>query len=405
MPPLGYSTIRSALAGERLPAAFVDLDAFDRNLDRHVALVAPHGKLLRVATKSVRVIQILRRLLERGAGVLRGLMCYSAREAEFLADSGFDDLLVAYPPWQTSDLDAILRLRERGTTIRVAADCREAIDRIADQGVARGVVIEIVLCVDMSLRAAGGRVHLGVRRSPLHSPSDVLALGRHLRERRGARLAGLLCYEAQIAGLGDASPFEPWLNPLKAAIRRVSVSEVRARRSQIVDALRRDGFELTVVNGGGTGSLETTALEPGVSEVSAGSGFFKPHLFDYYRSAHVRALEPACFFALEVTRKPDREIVTCLGGGYVASGASGPDKVPLPWLPAGLSLVGHEMCGEVQTPLRVPPGLPIELGDPVIFRHAKAGELCERFSEVLLISRGEIVERAPTYRGEGRCFF
>jgi D-serine deaminase-like pyridoxal phosphate-dependent protein len=404
MTALAYSTIRTLLAGERLPVAFVDVDAFDRNLDRHVALVARHGKLLRVATKSVRAVALLRRLLERGGGVLRGLMCFSTSEAEFLAGSGLDDLLLAYPPFQERDLTAILRLTERGTRLRVAVDSRETLDRLSERGVRRGVAIEAVLCVDMSLRAAAGRVHLGVRRSPLHTPGDVLALARHARTLRGVTLQGLLCYEAQVAGLGDDSPFEPWLNPLKSAIRRLSVAEVSSRRSQIVETLRRDGFSLPLVNGGGTGSLETTAPEPAVSEVTAGSGFFKPHLFDYYRSAHVRALEPACFFALEVTRKPDPEHVTCLGGGYVASGAPGRDKVPLPWLPRGLSLLPHEMCGEVQTPLRVTPGVELGLGDPVIFRHAKAGELCERFAELLLITAGRVVDRVPTYRGEGRCF-
>lgn len=403
--PLGYATIRDALAGERLPVAFVDLDAFDRNLARHVALVARHDKTLRVATKSVRAVALLRRLLERGGSALRGLMCFSCAEAELLAADGFDDLLVAYPPWQEADLDALTRAVERGATVRVVVDCRATLERLSSHASRRGVILEVVVCVDMSLRAVGGRVHVGVRRSPLHDSAEVLALARHARELPGLGVAGLLGYEAQIAGLGDDSPFEPWLNPVKSAIRRVSVREVRARRGEIVRALERDGFVLRLVNGGGTGSLETTLEEPGLTEVSAGSGFFKPHLFDYYKSAHVRALEPASFFALEVTRKPEPDVVTCLGGGYVASGEAGRDKVPLPWLPSGLAVFPHEMCGEVQTPLRVPPGTKIDLGEPVVFRHAKAGELCERFDELLLLSEGRIVERVPTYRGQGRFFF
>jgi D-serine deaminase-like pyridoxal phosphate-dependent protein len=118
----------------------------------------------------------------------------------------------------------------------------------------------------------------------------------------------------------------------------------------------------------------------------------------------MRALEPACFFALEVTRRPAPDLVTCLGGGYVASGATGPDKAPLPWLPRGLALLPMEMAGEVQTPLRVPRGTSIALGDPVVFRHAKAGELAERFREYLLLEGGRVVERVPTYRGQGECF-
>jgi D-serine deaminase-like pyridoxal phosphate-dependent protein len=399
-----YDSIRAALAGERLPAAFVDLDALDRNLERHLAIARAHGKNLRVASKSVRVPAILERLLEGGGS---GLMCFSAREARFLADRGFDDLLLAYPPWQEADLDALLDVAGRGSRLCTVVDCREAADRIAERAARRGIWLDLLLCADMSLRAAGGRVHVGVRRSPLHSPADVLTLARHVRELAGVRLAGIMAYEAQVAGLGDDSPFAPLGNPLKSAVRRISIAEVRARRAAILEALARDGFSLAIVNAGGTGSLESSSVEPVVTEVTAGSGFFKPHLFDYYRSAHVRALEPACFFALEITRRPAPDLVTCLGGGYVASGPPGPDKVPLPYLPAGLELLRHEMCGEVQTPLRLPrDGTPaLRLGDPVIFRHAKAGELCERFREVLLLSGDRIVDRAPTYRGEGECFF
>jgi D-serine deaminase-like pyridoxal phosphate-dependent protein len=179
------------------------------------------------------------------------------------------------------------------------------------------------------------------------------------------------------------------------------------RRVAIADALRKDGFELALVNGGGTGSLDSTTPESGVTEVAAGSGLFKPHLFDYYKSAYMRELEPAAFFALEIVRRPSATVVTCGGGGYIASGSAGPDKAPLPWLPRDLRLLPMEMAGEVQTPLESkvdPREDPLMLGAPVVFRHAKAGELMERFREVLLLHDGRIVDRVPTYRGLGWCF-
>jgi hypothetical protein len=65
-----------------------------------------------------------------------------------------------------------------------------------------------------------------------------------------------------------------------------------------------------------------------------------------------------------------------------------------------------EGCGEVQTPVRVPKtagNLP--LGTPVLFRHAKAGELAERFQHVWLFQKGKAPSKAPTYRGDGQCYF
>ena len=78
--------------------------------------------------------------------------------------------------------------------------------------------------------------------------------------------------------------------------------------------------------------------------------------------------------------------------------------MPRPVMPAGLALLAWEGAGEVQTPLRVPVGIALEPGDPVVFRHAKAGELAERFATYHLVREGRVVESVPTYRGEGGCF-
>jgi D-serine deaminase-like pyridoxal phosphate-dependent protein len=70
----------------------------------------------------------------------------------------------------------------------------------------------------------------------------------------------------------------------------------------------------------------------------------------------------------------------------------------------GCALLADEGCGEVQTPVRLPRGARVELGEPILFRPAKAGEVAEHFAEyALLDARMRVVGRAPTYRGLGRC--
>ena len=166
-------------------------------------------------------------------------------------------------------------------------------------------------------------------------------------------------------------------------------------------ALQTRGFQVELFNGGGTGSLASSLADSSLTEVTAGSGFLGSLLFDAYAG---QAWEPALCFALQVVRRPAPGIVTCHGGGFVASGEAGPDKLPRPWLPEKLELLDMEGAGEVQTPLRHPADVQLELGDPVFFRHAKAGELAEHFGEYLLV-RGEAIEaRAKTYRGLGQCF-
>jgi D-serine deaminase-like pyridoxal phosphate-dependent protein len=399
---LALSDFSRALAGRPLPTAVVDLDAFDRNLARHLETL-PKGVPLRVATKSIRVAGLLRRLFDRGEGRLRGLMCYSLREAAALVARGFDDLLVAYPHISEADLDLYAGLRSAGANVSLAVDSDDGARRMSAVAERHGVRMRAVLCVDMSLRPANGLLHLGVRRSPLHSVEQVLALADSIRALPGLELHGVLGYEAQVAGLGDDSPYDsPLVRAGKRLVRAASMAEIKTRRSSVARRLADRGFELAFVNGGGTGSLDLTGPENGVSEITTGSGFYKPLLFDGYKSAFVKSLEPAAFFALEVTRKPSPDRATCLGGGYVASGRHGPDKLPRPHLPEGLRLVDAEGAGEVQTPLEG--ATTLSIGDIVVFRHAKAGELMERFNEVVLLQGGVVSGTLPTYRGEGLAF-
>lgn len=398
-----------ALRNERLPCLVLDVAAFDRNLARQRELCRAHGLPLRIATKSLRVPALIERLLARGAPDLQGLLCFAVAEAEALFARGLDDLFVAYPPstrpGDTQDLARAARLASKGAKLVLAVDSREAITRAAEEARRHDTELSLALCIDMALELAGGRVHLGVRRSPLRTPEEIVSIARLVADTRGARFAGLLCYEAQVAGLPDRNPFAPLENPIKQLIRERSIRDVAARRTSIVEALERAGLRPSLVNGGGTGSLDSTTRESGVTEVTAGSGFYKPHLFDYFHDGHVRALEPSLFVALEVTRLPGPGWATVSGGGYVASGSAGKDKLPRPCWPRGLTLDDNEGTGEVQTPLRVPPGLSLALGDAVLFRHAKAGEPCERFDRVLVVEDERVVERVETYRGLGWTFF
>jgi len=406
---MSLSPLVRAIAAERLPCLVLDVAAFDRNLARQQALCRAHGLPLRIATKSLRSPALIARLLDRGAPDLQGLLCFAVREAEALHARGHDDLFVAYPPslryGDEQDLARAARLAHGGARLVVAVDSREAIQRAGEEATRHGTELSLALCIDMALELASGRVHLGVRRSPLRTPQDIVALARVAADTPGTRFAGLLCYEAQVAGLPDRNPFAPLENPIKQLIRERSIRDVAERRTAIVAALERASLGPSIVNGGGTGSLDSTTRESGVTEVTAGSGFYKPLLFDYFHDAHVRALEPALFMALEVTRLPAPGWATVSGGGYIASGAAGKDKLPRPAWPEGLALDDNEGAGEVQTPVRVRHGTALKLGDAVLFRHGKAGEPCERFDHILVVEGERIVDRVSTYRGEGWTYF
>jgi len=393
----GYDFYRNALAGHRLPAAFVDLDALSANL---ADLRARAGALpIRLVTKSVRSVAILRRVLASGAP-FQGLMCYSPAEAAWLASLGFDDLLVAYPSVEPEDLRAVAAQLRAGRTIALMVDSAAQVQRIASVARDEGVVQPLAIDLDMSSDFPG--LHFGVLRSPVDGPVAALALAAEIARHPSLRLDGLMGYESQIAGLMDQVPGQAARSAVIRWLKRRSIPEVNERRRATVAALAAAGHALRFVNGGGTGSFESTRADASVTELAAGSGLYVPTLFDHYRAFCGR---PAAGFALAVTRSPARDVVTCAGGGYAASGPAGPDRLPRPWLPAGCTLIANEGAGEVQTPVRLPAGVALAPGEPLLFRHAKAGELCERFNELLLIEGGRVVDKVATYRGDGKCFF
>jgi D-serine deaminase-like pyridoxal phosphate-dependent protein len=388
------------LADQRLPAALIDLDAVDSNAAALVAALGASSVTIRIASKSVRHPWLLRYLLDLDRARFRGLLCYHAHEAAFLAGLGFEDLLVAYPVSRPDEARAIADLAAAGVRVLQVIDASEHVAMLDVAARAVGTVVPVCVDVDLSWRPGAG-LHLGVRRSPVRSVAAALALVDAARAAPGVRIEAVLGYEAQVAGIRDRNPGSRALDPARRFVKARSIRLAASRRQEIVAAMREAGCDLRIVNGGGTGSLSSTGSDPSVTEVSAGSGFLGPHLFDGYAGL---ALRPAALFALGVCRRSDPDHVTCLGGGYVASGAPGADRLPSVWLPRGLEPLSLEGWGEVQTPFRVRGGAAPEIGDPVLCRHAKAGELAERFSTYLIVRGEQIVAREPTYRGFGQGF-
>lgn len=395
-----YAAYRATFAGRAMPFAYVDLDLLDENARRISALARERGKRVRIASKSVRSVALLRRILAADA-TFQGLMCFTAREAVWLAGQGFDDLLIGYPAWHADDLDAVARATAGGARIVLMVDSIGHVERVEDAARRTGVRLPLCLELDMSLDVPG--LHFGVWRSPLRTAEQARPVLERIEASQDVWLDGLMGYEAQIAGLGDDAPGlgQAARNLLVRALKRRSVRQVAVRRAGLVALVRSLGLAPRFVNGGGTGSIATTREEPDVTEITAGSGFYAPGLFDAYRQ--FRYL-PAAGYAVEIVRQPAPDLYTCLGGGYPASGAAGPDKLPRVFLPGDARLLPLEGAGEVQTPVRYRGPETLSLGDPIFLRHAKAGELCERFTHLLLVEGGAVVDEVTTYRGDRQCF-
>ena len=404
----------------RYPNVFVDLKSFDENVElirNEMLSESSRRTTIRIASKSIRVPYLVDRILS-GGYPYKGIMSFSVEETEFLCEMGFDDILIGYPSEQINDYKILRDLHEKEKKlIRIIVDNEKSIEKLNEFLIGITKPFPIILEIDLSFRLLNGLIHIGARRSPIRRICQLIEIIESIEKMENVRLEGLMVYESHIAGIGDINPVNYWLNPIIRLVKYLSIPKIQQIRKEMGQICLKYG--LTLFNGGGTGSFLSTLNESSVlTEITVGSGFFQPHLFDHYqqnklmkkRSNH--SLIPSCYFALPIVRISDKnEWITCAGGGYIASGKPGWDKVPIPVYPKGLTISHDEGAGEVQTPLLIHPNTDsktlqlLKHNQLVYFRHAKGGEIAERFTHFLLVQDGKIVETPKTYRGFGKCFF
>lgn len=383
------------------PTFVVDLGAFDANaadLTRRAG-----GTPIRVASKSLRVPALISRALAFDG--FAGVLAFTVAEALWLVEHDVsDDVVVAYPSVDRAALATLVASPRAASRITIMIDDAAHLDVIDRLRASHAVPVRVAIDIDAGLRWGGQAI--GPRRSPLYDVGSVIALARTVIERRGFQLVGAMTYEGQVAGVPDMVPGQRARSAIVRKIKERSIAQLRVRRAAITEALsalvgQQDVAGLAFWNAGGSGSLESSAADPVVTEVTAGSGLLGSALFDHYQSF---SPTPAAFFGLPVTRRPAADVATVHGGGLIASGAAGADRAPTPWAPAGLRLTGLEGAGEVQTPLVGVNAARLAIGDLVWFRHAKSGEPFEHGTTVLLLQGERFVDAVPTYRGHGLAF-
>lgn len=391
-----YTYYRKIIEGASFPLAMVDMDLLDKNID--LIQQKAMGTSIRIASKSVRcryLIDYIKNRLEHCAGV----MTYHGREALWLSDHSEDHYLTGYPVVDKNILRDIGRASKEGKRITLMVDAPAHLELI--QTVAQETDTVFSVCLDIDLAVDFGPLHFGVWRSPVTDEKQLHRFLEVLKNTDRIKLEGLMGYEAQIAGVGDQVKTQAIKSAIVRILKKRSLPKVREWRAAAVSYIQEAGYELSFVNGGGTGSVQSTREEKDITEIAVGSGFYAPHLFDNYVDFQ---LHPAAFFASQIVRQPKEGVFTCHGGGYIASGGVEALKAPKLHLLPGAKLDVNEGTGEVQTPVFYKGKEKLDVGDPVFFRHAKAGEICEHFNELHLIRNGQIVETVKTYRGEGQCF-
>ncbi|MDA8793543.1 alanine racemase [Bacteriovoracaceae bacterium] len=392
---LQSKNLTSTLNELEAPSAFLIKSHLDYNI--HLIREKVEGKKIRIASKSVRNISVIKYVTKRLGDTCSGVMAYHPREALFLLQNGIRDVLLGYPCYHPEDCESLIRDYNEKVTFMV--DTLEHVELLDSIGVAYGKKVRICLDIDMSIDI--GNFRFGVFRSSLMNIDSFTDLLEKILSFNSVRIVGIMGYEAQVAGIPDLL-YNGAKNLIISLLKKRSMRKIISFRKKVCEILQHKGVDLEFFNAGGTGSIDSSKKEEWVTEITVGSGFYDSYLFDFYKNLPVK---PSLFFNLLIVRKPRHDIATLHGGGYVASGAIGLEKVPAP-IDEKVGLLSNELAGEVQTPIKLLSDKhSYKIGDRVIFRHAKAGELCEHFNHVYLLDQEyKPLHKWKTYRGEGQIF-
>lgn len=383
------------------PTAWLDLDAVDANIQ--VVNSKLNGKRLRLASKSVRCIEVLKHIQSQSPAYI-GIMSYDATESQHLLTHGFDDVLCAYPQINTQAITNCEQALKEGQKMTWMVDKPEHAHLLSEVGRTLGKPIR--LCIDLNMSSKFPAIYFGTQRSHIDNINKLSTFLNAIEGTPNIKIVGLMGYEAQIAGLPESARGKEKLAPAIRLLKSRSKKHVAKFRGKAAKLLQKRGISLEYVNGGGSGSLDFTCTQPEITEITVGSGYYMPAYFSYMDT--MTPFTPAAGFALPVTRAPftqgTHHVVTAHSGGFVASGAAGVDKLPVIHHPKGAVFLKDEGFGEVQTPLKLSGNAALTIGDTVFVRHAKAGELCEHFNELHVFRGSEQVATWQTYRGQGKCF-
>jgi D-serine deaminase-like pyridoxal phosphate-dependent protein len=239
--PIIRSLMMTSLFNLETPAAIVDLDRLERNLDRAAAYATQHGLALRPHVKTHKSAWIAAEQVRRGSP---GVTCATPREAEVMSTVA-NDILVAYPPVGHARATRIASL-PRDTRVIVALDSLEAIIEIERDAEAAGRRVGVYVEIDMGMHRVGVR-----------DARAALELATRVQRSRALYYEGLAFYPGHIRQAVDAQ--DSALDNLNAAL------------AAALDTLRDGGAEPGVVSGGSTPTMWHTHRLHGVTEMRPGT--------------------------------------------------------------------------------------------------------------------------------------
>lgn len=274
------------------PALIVDLDIFERNLDKMQGHLTSHGMGLRCHTKMHKCPVIAKKQLDRGA---LGVCTATVSEAEVMMEGGVDKILITSPVITQDKIDRVLTLAEKNQDLTVVVDNKEGAKMLNLAAANKDTDLKILIDLDP-----------GMGRTGIEVGEPALQLCRFiLNDCPRLRFNGLQMYAGSCMHIHG---FEK---------RKETYHSVMQEGHRTRDLIESEGISVPVFSGGGTGTYD---IEPGLgllTELQAGSYAF---MDVEYRNIGAKDkdlfldFEPSLFVLVTAISQPQKKMITVDAG-------------------------------------------------------------------------------------------
>ncbi len=284
------------------PSLLVDLDCFERNIERMQSAVAKAGKQLRPHAKAHKCVEIARQQIRAGAV---GVCVATISEMEWMTSAGIGVLLTT-PVASSVKTERIAGIAKRGAAeIQVVADHTEQVRMYQESAAAAGIVLDMLVDLDV-----------GDHRTGIPCDERAIALARQIDGSPNLRLAGIQAYS--VSGSHTEG----------SAARREHSMRAIAQAIEVQKEMRRAGMGVSKLTGASTGTWDIDITIPEVTEIQAGS---YPLMDAAYRRIIGNSFELAMTVLATVisTSHPDRVTVDAGYKSFATDRPFGPEAVDL----------------------------------------------------------------------------
>jgi len=230
------------------PALWVDLDAFESNVQRLASYFRSAGVSWRPHFKGLRVPALAYTEIEAGA---IGVSCATVMEAEAVAVAGIHNILITNEVVGSQKIARLVELLRGGAHVMVCVDNAENLARLSQA--AELANVQCSALVD---------VNVGLNRCGVLPGEQAVALSKLVHDTPNLIFKGLMGYEGHTEPISD--PEE----------RRCAIEESVALVVDTANLCRASGLPVEIVSCGSTITYSVTAHIPGVTEIQAGGAVF-----------------------------------------------------------------------------------------------------------------------------------